>query len=534
MFLFDFQYCKIIDILKWELILLSLPKISVFFGAGAEIGYGLPTGGKFALEIFRISNETDKESFRKQIHDINSRSQIATQWLPDNYSSKRLNVFGKGEFEGLIASSLENRRSDILDYLDHFDRNVSNLLRNWKVNEVIVRKKFNDETSEQIGDLRYNQVIRLNEKLASRVPLFESDYFSAFLRLLEKHPADRYLKKIVRAYLELLIGAIGQSLVSQLNEELFTAAPDELSVFDDLSGIFSLNYQDVGQTGMEIVIEETPIEINEDTEGLTVFKELGRSILEEIYCQAMDYQALIDSHFRYLYNPKAQWAKFSRIAIFLHTVQRYIKDHVRVDGTRISEGPGYYHDLVDLSQHFELRAVGTTNYNNFVQQVLAGTELAATPVFHLNGSVNEYYDPYKNEILSEPADDEKRGRILVPFMFTQSGVKPLTSVSMSRKYVELYDHFVESDVICLIGYGFNGDDGHINGMFRSLIEQEGKRLFIFHFASDNRTEQQLLRYYQQKLRLNSSSNIKVLLVDQNRTCDGIIWYESVMNEVILS
>ena len=76
------------------MICLGLQKISVFFGAGAEIGYGLPSGGKFALEIFRISNEVDKESFRKQIQDIDSRSQIATQWLPDNYSSKRLNVFG--------------------------------------------------------------------------------------------------------------------------------------------------------------------------------------------------------------------------------------------------------------------------------------------------------------------------------------------------------------------------------------------------------------------------------------------------------
>lgn len=168
------------------------------------------------------------------------------------------------------------------------------------------------------------------------------------LKPLLNKPTDRFLKRIVRAYLELLVGAIGQSLVSQLNEELFTAAPDELSVFDDLSGIFSLNYQGVGQIGMEIVIEELPIEIDDSTEGLTVFRELGRSILEEIYCQAMDYQALIDSHFRYLYNPKAQWAKFSRIAIFLHTVQRYITNHVRVDQTRILEGPGYYHDLINL------------------------------------------------------------------------------------------------------------------------------------------------------------------------------------------
>ncbi|USK30843.1 SIR2 family protein [Bacillus sp. CMF21] len=511
---------------------MSLAKLSIFFGAGAEIGYGLPSGGKFALEIFRVSNEEDKEVFREQIQNIDSRSQIASQWLPDNYASKRLNVFGKGEFEGLIASSLENRRSNILDYLDNFDSNVSNLLRNWKISEDTVREKFFAETSEQIGDMRYNQAIRLNEKLATRVPLFESDYFSAFLRLLEKHPTDRYLKRIVRAYLELLVGAIGQSLVSQLNEELFTAAPDEISVFDDLSGIFSLNYQGVGQTGMEIVIEEAPTEINAETEGLTVFRELGRTILEEIYCQAMDYQALIDSHFRYLYNPKAQWAKFSRIAIFLHTVQRYITNHVRVDEIKISEGPGYYHDLLNMRECFEIQAIGTTNYNNFVQRVIAETEIKDVPVFHLNGSVNEYYDPYKNAILTEPTPEDRQGRILVPFMFTQSGVKPLTSVDMSRKYVDLYDHFINSDAVCVIGYGFNGDDGHINGMFRSLVEQENKSLFIFHYKSDNRTEQQLSRYYQQKLRLNSSENIRVFLVDHNRLANDNIWFENILNELI--
>lgn len=513
---------------------MNLPKLSIFFGAGAEIGYGLPSGGKFALEIFRCSNEEDKETFRQQIQNIDSRSQIASQWLPDHYTSKRLNVFGKGEFEGLIASSLENRRSNILVYLDNFDTNVSRLLQKWKVTETVVREKFFKETAEQLGDMRYNQAIRLNEKLASSVPLFESDYFSAFLRLLEKHHQDRYLKRIVRAYLELLVGAIGQSLVSQLNEELFTQAPDEISVFDDLSGIFSLNYQGVGQTGMEIVIEEPPIEINNNTEGLTIFKELGRTILEEIYCQAMDYQSLIDSHFRYLYNPKAHWAKFSRIAIFLHTVQRYITNHIRVDEMKISKGPGYYHDLLNMRGKFELTAIGTTNYNNFVQQVIADTEIEKIPVYHLNGSVNEYYDPYKNAILTDPTAEEKAGRIIVPFMFTQSGIKPLTSVTMSRKYVELYDHFVNSDVICIIGYGFNGDDGHINGMFRSLVEEQNKTLYIFHYKSDNRTEGQLSRYYQEKLRLNSYSNLRVFLVDQNRGSNGNIWYENLLNELVES
>lgn len=512
---------------------MSLPRLSLFFGAGAETGYGLPSGGKFALEIFRTSNDEDKEAFRNQIQKINPRTQIASQWLPDNYANKRLNVFGKGEFEGLIASSLENRRTNILKYLDHFDENVSNILRNWKVSEEVVRNKFVEETTEQIGDMRYNQTIKLNEKLATRVALFESDYFSAFLRLLEIYPNDRYLKRIVRAYLELLVGAFGQSLVSQLNEELFTQAPDELNVFDDLSGIFSLNYQGVGQTGMEIVIEEQPVEIDDSSEGLTIFRELGRTILEEIYCQAMDYQSLIDSHFRYLFNPKAHWAKFSRIAIFLHTVQRYILNNGHVDQKRISEGPGYYHDLLDMKELFEINAIGTTNYNNFVQQVIVQSELEDVPVYHLNGSVNEYYDPYKNTILTEPHLLERQDRVLVPFMFTQSGIKPLTSVVMSRKYVDLYDHFVNSDITCVIGYGFNGDDGHINGMFRSLVEEQDKKLFIFHYNNDNRTETQLARYYQEKLRLSSSTNIRIFIVDNNRNVNDTIWFKDILSSVQL-
>lgn len=509
------------------------PNISVFFGAGAEIGYGLPSGGKFALEIFRCPNEEDKEAFRHQIQNINRMSQIATQWLPDNYTNKRLNVFGKGEFEGLIASSLENRRNNILAYLDNFDEHVINILQNWHVTEEVVRQKFTNETNEHIGDQLYSQSVRLNEKLAAQVPLFDSAYFSAFLRLLAKHPQEQHTKRIVRAFLELLVGAFGQSLVSQLNEELFTEAPDELSVFDDLSGIFSLNYQGVGQTGMEIVIEEQPLDIDDSTEGLTIFKELGRSILEEIYCQAMDYQALIDSHFRYLYNPKAHWAKFTRIAIFLHTVRRYITQSVQVDPHKISIGPGYYHDLLNMKELFTVKAIGSTNYNNFVQQVISGTELSNTPVYHLNGSVNEYYDPFKNEILTDPIDIEKEGRLLVPFMFTQSGIKPLTSVGMSRKYVELYDHFIESDIVCVIGYGFNGDDGHINGMFRSLVEQENKKLFIFHYKNDNRSPSQIEREYKEKLRLNSSDNIKIFLVDQNRLINEKIWFECIYNELIM-
>src|SRR5699024_12272286 len=71
------------------------------------------------------------------------------------------------------------------------------------------------------------------------------------------------------------------------------------------------------------------------------------------YCQSIDYQGLIDSHFRYLYSPSSHWAKFSRIAIFLHTVRRYISTQINIDDEIINEGPGYYHDLINISRSEE-------------------------------------------------------------------------------------------------------------------------------------------------------------------------------------
>lgn len=500
-------------------------KVGFFFGAGAEIGYGLPSGGKFALEIFKGSKEEDREKFRDQLAKINLQSQIATQWLPANFQSKRLNIFGKGNFEEIISSSLEHRRASTLKYLENFDENISSILLNWDISEQKLHDNYAGFMGEAIGDKLYSQEILLNKKLAEQVTLFDSQYFSAFLKLLEANP-DTNIKRIITAFLELLIGALGQNLVSQLNDELFEKAPNTVNVFDDLSGIFHLNYASIGQTGMEIVIEESRIPVNDESDVFTIFTELGKTILEQIYSQTLDYQSLIDSHFRYLYNPKSQWAKFTKIAVFLYTVQRYILAHTKIDSEKIQNGPGFYHDLNDLKETFEITSIGTTNYNNFIAEVYKGTESEKSNVYHLNGNVLDYYDPYKNRIVGREGEVDNSKQILVPFIFTQSGVKPLTSITMSQRYVELYEQFKKSDYICIIGYNFNGDDGHINGMFRNLIEEDQKEVHIFHYAEENITLTKLQRLYKEKLRIDSIYNLKIHLINSNREVDGRIWYSS--------
>ena len=88
-------------------------KLGLFFGAGAEVSYGLPSGGKFAIELFRQNNSILKTNLRNELSAINERSSYATSWLPKNYNSCRIHAFGKNEFTSLIESSIEYKKNTI-------------------------------------------------------------------------------------------------------------------------------------------------------------------------------------------------------------------------------------------------------------------------------------------------------------------------------------------------------------------------------------------------------------------------------------
>lgn len=512
------------------------PKIGLFFGAGAEIGYGMPSGGAFALELFRHRGiNKARDIVRRQVQNVDPASPYA-EWLPEGYAHKRLLAFGKGDYERLIASSLEYRRSDIRAYLDAFDRRVAEWLSRRGMSDEDLREAFRRETGVDIGGVSYAGAVKLNRHLARDVALFGSAYFSAFLKLLECDPDHQELNDVVRAFLELLVGSCGQELVGHLNDELFETAPANLAVFDELAGVFRLNYQAVGQTGLRLVLEERRAgkrgTRREPATAADRFAWLGRELLEDLYARTFDYQDLIDSHFRYLYNPKAEWAKFTRICIFLHVVRLYLLE--AGDAEAMRRGPGYYHDLVSLAREAEIVAIGTTNYRPLVREVLRGTPLEQTllrqnRVFHLNGSVEEFYDPYTNTVLHNLSDDElaEAKRIVVPLLFTQSGVKPMTTVTMARRYVRLYQLFREADLICVVGYAFNGDDGHINGMIRELVEEDKKPLVVMHYGKDE--EREARKTYTRKLRLSSLGRLTVLPVDdRRRSTGGAMWYEAVL------
>jgi hypothetical protein len=497
---------------------MSKKKIGLFFGAGAEIAYGLPSGGRFALDIFRMDSTKDKKVFKELLGKIDSRTPYATKWLPDDYASRSVSTFGKAQYEQLIISSLENKRQQIIDFLNSFDDQVGCIKKHFSDHNIDIDDKFKELTEKNVGDVIFSQDVKLNDALGGSITLFGSTYFSAILQVLEStaQKNDAWigdLKNIVRSFIELLIGAVGEDFLHRINDSIFEKKPDSIDIFDDFCGYFKFDYKRI--SGLDYILDGRSQEITETMSAGHAVVEFSRRILEEIFVVALDYQSLIDSYYRYLFTPKTDWAKFCKIAIFLMTVRRYITDNQEEAEKKVTEGKGYYQDITTLQSEAEVKVIGTTNYNTFVNDV---SEISAT---FLNGSVDDYYDPYKNKIISKE-DAEKSGRICVPFLFTQSGIKPLTSVSMSRRYVELFDHFSECDAIGVIGFGFNSDDGHINGLFRELIEDKKKKVVVFHYPATTPVK------YDEKLRIAATESLVILNVSPDRKVNEESWTDALL------
>jgi hypothetical protein len=77
--------------------------------------------------------------------------------------------------------------------------------------------------------------------------------------------------------------------------------------------------------------------------------------------------------------------------------------------------------------------VVTTNYNSLIADILERDDIT-----YLNGSTSLWYDPYMNKIGTEEELKDDESHIVAPLIFTQSGTKPMTAISMSEKYVDLY------------------------------------------------------------------------------------------------
>ncbi|WP_306538211.1 hypothetical protein [Megasphaera sp.] len=500
-------------------------KIGFLFGAGAEVPYNMPTGGTFALDIFRQDVSSAKSEFKEMRNHIDSTTAYATEWLPQKYDDNNIFVFGKSVFENIIKDTVEHNREKIINSLKHLDELSQRVIRHLelKLPKADIDQSFENILGRPVDNVSVAQDIKLKDQFGGGNELFSSHYFSGLLLMYKDKIAPEYkndLGKIIVSLLQLLLGALGENLARQINDSPFSKKNDDIDLFDDMGELFQLNYSFAGVDGLRYLFERREILSSDysDSEIVIMFAE---ELLEGVFADVLDYKTLIDSNWHYLYCPKSEWSKFCKISIFLLTVRNYIKQKCQ----NIDEAAkGYYDDLRNCSEmDVQVTAIATTNYTNLIKEKTP--EDFQDKIYFLNGYTEQWYDPYINKIGTQQELDSREKHFRVPLLFTQSGTKPMTSIFMSKAYVSVYDNFYDSDVICSIGFGFNSDDEHINGIIRELIGL-GKKLVIV-APEGNKDCKEIAKDIARKLKLIKSDSIRVILVDKQRESQNCLWLKKI-------
>ena len=498
-------------------------KYGFLFGAGAEVGYGLPSGGKFALDIFRHDVTESKKAFKEMRDNVDYTTRYASYWLPDGFRDKNISSFGKTVFQNIIKDTVEHNRENIIKRINNFDEVAKNEASAMKRDNIDIDALLEKLIGRELDNVHMGQTISFIDEFKQGNDLFDSSYFSALLMVYKNKTiitGEQRIEfgKILLSIIQLHVGALSESLSRRINDGLFAKKDDEIDIFDDIGEIIQLNYSSSGLSGMEYLLDQREADISTDAGKCLRF---AQKIIEAIYAVVLDYKTLIDANWHYLYSPSTDWAKFCKICIFLLNVRDYITKIAA--GAKPEDKYGYYHVLKESidEKKFEVSAVATTNYNRFISDILR------IEVAFLNGSTETWYDPYLNRIGTKSELTTSENHILVPLMFTQSGTKPMTSIEMSMKYVDTYTQWKNSDRVIIVGFGFGTDDEHINGILRTLIDVDNKEITVV-TLDKHQSDDVIAKDIARKLKVTNVSNISIIQVDVNgiNIQDKKIWTDA--------
>ena len=267
-------------------------KYGFLFGAGAEVGYNLPLGSKFALDIFRFDNTNSKDEFRERRDNVDSTTSYAQEWLPNDYRKKSISAFGKKVFQNIIQDTVEHNRKYIVKRLNTFDSLAKKQANKLKSVGIDINNEIKTCLKRKINNIGLGQEIKYIDEFKNGNDLFESHYFSAFLLIYKKKDAWRSANcrkefgKMILSIMQLHLGALSEDLTKRINEGVFVQKDDDIDLFDDLGDIIQLNYSEAGLIGLEYLLDmQEP--------DKTVFEgkmiKFLQNIIEEVYAVVLDY-----------------------------------------------------------------------------------------------------------------------------------------------------------------------------------------------------------------------------------------------------
>ena len=112
-----------------------------------------------------------------------------------------------------------------------------------------------------------------------------------------------------------------------------------------------------------------------------------------------------------------------------------------------------------------------------------------TNTAYIHGKINLFESPYENKIYDITDERfEYPKDIIFPYLFIQSGIKPVIDQYQLNEYSKMLQMLDEAQTLIIVGYRLNPDDNHINSLIRSFITDNRKnnKVIFFDFNGEKK------------------------------------------------
>lgn len=407
---------------------------------------------------FPLGGELSLKLLTSKEIDKGLKDKISRMLSDVKFTKKK--YFTIAELRKIEKSIIKNRQNEIENFFETFRERINKDFPEYNREENFV----------EISHTRINKKI-INDWISSEKP---------------------FVKAIGNFFAEILILVFGEKILNEQQNDLYKALNFDI----EPNKLFKIDFSSVSLfTSPDI--ENVFNNLNEEKEDgkiLNLFKELVET--------AVDFQELLKDLYPAILNDDVN-NEFIAIAVILFRIQEIINDFYR---EKRNPDNSYYKDLKEW-ELFENSVFATTNYTNLI---LDETGLSKDKVFFLNGNVNSYFAISDSEIKSmEDVDENKK---YIPYIFTQTTLKPLFCVDMMKPFVNFLKEAEKCDVLCILGYAGNKDDVIVNSIIHKLLKQS-KKVIYFNYE-DSIKDVQLKENF--KLNQANQANFENVKIDKNR------------------
>lgn len=461
-------------------------KVGFFFGAGAEICYGLPSGAEFAFKVL------------KQNEEILTPAKSEFEYFVKNEKGKKeaFSKVSKEDLQEILESMVQNRKEEIIKKIKDSDTNDTVLFDNFDnvdLPKFSVLKKSIDKFGKDFPD-DYNKKNKEKKELEKK----------------------NKIEVLIQFNIDLSLFLCGNSLKNQLNNK----------VKDCFSDRWVNSSMDFFQTNKSFILNFSD-EVFGKQDGENAIKLEGEyleleNLTNDILNACIDYQKLFEK-FDAAFYPERNKTQFKKIVSLLFVMRQVILNGENKI-TNISDIESYYKDIKSSLKNDYV--VCSSNYSKIAEKVLEKKE-----IFHLNGELDSFFDlkekSLKKELHSENNPNENK--IYVPFIFPQVNMKPIMYFDVVKLYSDAFCQLKKCSKIAIIGFGLNKDDNLLNGMFKSLLENDEKtEIYYFKYSEDGKDISESEKSDVVKILGLSSKEEKrfhVQPVDKNRMTGDKNWLE---------